>query len=293
VSLLRDIQNSAVGKDASVEVLLRQCVVLAARLQHNPLREWANRELTGYPGDQPLPPYRPIINTTVLGNLAGPFQSGLRNAGLASSCVPDEWGLREALFTFEVRMGVPEMESLLSSGEQTFTFPWPTDVVALVQTRFYTNMNLMQAWKVIPATVFHGTLSGIRDRVLQFALEIESENPAAGEAEPGETPIPDQRVTQIFTQNIYGDNAAVATAAGDAVAAAGTSVNLEALRVALRGLGIHETEQEELVTAVREEGGRGPRANAWLGRLQSGAIQLGSGVTVATAADLLSKLLGG
>ena len=81
-------------------------------------------------------------------------------------------------------MGVPETESLPSSGEQTFTFPWPTDVVALVQTRFYTNMNLMQAWKVIPATVFHGTLSGIRDRVLQFALEIESENPAAGEAEP-------------------------------------------------------------------------------------------------------------
>lgn len=275
MSLLRHIQNSAVGKDASVEVLLRQCVVLAARLQHDPLRDWANRELTGYPVEESLPPYRPNINTTVLGNLAGPFQSGLRNAGLAASCIPDDWGLRDALFTFEVRMGVSEMESLLASGHQTFTFPWPTDVVALVQTRFYADMNLLQAWKVIPATVFHSTLSGIRDRVLQFALEIESENPAAGEAEPGETPIPDQRVTQIFTQNIYGDNAAVATAAGDAVVSTDTNINLETLRVALRGLGVDDAAQEELVTAVREEGSSG------------------SGVTIATAADLLGKLLGG
>jgi hypothetical protein len=292
MSLLRDIQNSAVGKDASVEVLLRQCVVLASRLQHEPLREWANRELTGYPGGETLPPYRPTINTTVLGNLAGPFQSGLRNAGLAASCIPAELGdLRDALFTFEVRMGVPEMESLLASGEQTFTYAWPTDVVALVQNRFYSNMNLLQAWKVIPATIFHSTLSGIRDRVLQFALEIESENPAAGEAEPGAAPISEQRVTQIFTQNIYGDNAAIATGAGDAVASAGATVNFEALEAALRGLGVEDEEQQELTAAVREEGSHGPRTKAWLQRLGSGAITLGSGVTVGTAVELITKLI--
>ena len=58
MTLLRDIQQDAIGEDTSVSVLLRQCLVLSARLQHDQLREWAQLELNGYPGDASLPPYR-------------------------------------------------------------------------------------------------------------------------------------------------------------------------------------------------------------------------------------------
>jgi hypothetical protein len=293
-TLLRDIQSSALSVDTSVEVLLRQCVVLAARLNHNPLREWANLELTGYPGDVPLPPYRPKINTTVLGNLAGYFQSQLRNAGLAASAVPDD-ELRDALFTFEVRMGVPEMEALLESGGQTFTYPWPTDVVVLLQGAFYDDMNLMQAWKVLPATIFRSTLSGIRDRVLQFALDIEAENPEAGEAAPGEIPIPQEQVSQIFNQHFYGSIGAVATAGRDVAGVQGT-VNMTALTAALDSLGIEKVASDALVEAVRadqaENGAVGSRTREWLDRLSTGAIGLGSGVSAGVATDLIAKLLG-
>lgn len=293
-TLLREIQSSALSVDTSVEVLLRQCVVLAARLHHQPLREWAKRELAGYPGHEPLPPYRPKINTTVLGNLAGPFQSGLRNAGLAASVI-DDAALRDALFTFEVRAGVPEIETLVASGEQTFTFPWPTDVVVMFQGSFYQHMNLMQAWKVLPATIFRSTLSGIRDGVLQFALDIEAENPGAGEAAPGEVPIPQEQVSQIFNQHFYGSIGAVATAARDIGRVSGT-INVAALEAALRGLGIESDEQALLVHAVREDeqetGSAGPRTQQWLDRLRAGSISLGSGVTVGVATDLLLKVLG-
>jgi hypothetical protein len=247
----------------------------------------------GYPGDAPLPPYRPKITTTVLGNLAGYFQSQMRNAPLASSVIPDA-ELRDAMFTFEVRLGVPEMEALLASGEQTFTYPWPADAAVLFQDRFYTDYNLMQAWKVLPATVFRSTLSGIRDRVLQFALDIEAENPNAGEAVPGEVPVPEKQVRQIFNQTFYGSIGSVATAGRDIGEVVG-SVNITALVAALESLGVEQPERTALIAAVQadhdDSGAPASRSRQWLDRLGSGAISLGSGVSAGVAVDLIAKLL--
>ena len=101
VTLLREIQDAAVGTDVPVSVLLRRCLVLAARLEHEPLRDWARQELEGYSDDADLPPYRPKVGTTVRGNFSGAFGSSLSNAALAKSVVPEEW--RDHLFTTEVR----------------------------------------------------------------------------------------------------------------------------------------------------------------------------------------------
>jgi|CZKG01.1.fsa_nt_gi hypothetical protein len=291
MSLLTDIQDSAVGTDTPVDVLLRQCLVLAARLHHEPLRDWANLELNGYPADVPLPPYRKRFSTHVVGHLSGGFGAEMRGVGLPPSGVPNE-ELREILFSAETRQGVAAIQQLLASGDSTFQRPWPMDAVAALQGCFWDGYNLMEAHRVIPAAALASTLSGIRDRVLQFALDIYAENPEAGEASPGDTPIAEQRVTQIFNQTVYGDHAAVATGGRDTVQHVTTSIDIDALKVALGGLGIEEQEQQALVSAVREEGSQGPRAKAWLARLQSGAITLGSGITVTTAGALIGKVLG-
>jgi AbiTii len=241
MSLLREIQDNAVGIEASVATLLRQCLVLASRLQ--------NEEL------------------------------------------------RESLFHAEVREGIAQIEHLLSAGHHTFQILWPADVVALLQRRpIYEGMVLMEAWQVIPATAYSSVLGGIRDRVLQFALDIERENPAAGEASTGKMPVSEARVTQIFHQNFYGDHAAVATGGRDVVQHVTISVDVDSLVAILRELGINKDEQEALVEAVREDQRNGsslpgPQTRVWLARLQSGSIQLGSSMGVAAATDLILKLL--
>jgi hypothetical protein len=58
VSLLQEIQNDAVGSDVSLAVILRKCQVLAARLDHEPLRDWARSEVEGYATVEGLPDYR-------------------------------------------------------------------------------------------------------------------------------------------------------------------------------------------------------------------------------------------
>lgn len=294
MSLLRDIQDAAIRDETSVSMLLRQCLVLGARLRHDPLRAWAELELSGYPDDAPLPPFRPKIQTQVLGDLSGPAGGGLRNAELAPSSLPPDWeDWHDRLFTAEVRLGVPEIEGLMSSDQATAQIPWPTDVVAALAEEFYDYMTLMRARQIVPITVFVGALNGIRQRVLHFALEIESENPDAGEAPPDTDPIPQPRITQIFNQTFLGAQTTIAAGSGDVSA----TFNLTRIEAGLEGLGIGREDARALLTALAADGTEpgdppGPETLTWLERLERGAISLGEGITVQAAIAVISNLLG-
>jgi hypothetical protein len=270
--------------------------MLASRLQHDELRVWATQELRGYPADAERPPYRKSFHTNVLGTFNGGFGQIMKNAGIPQFAVPDG-DLRDLLFYAEVREGVGQIEHLLSTGQSVFQIPWPADVVALFQRReIYSGMVLMEAWQVVPATAYSSVLSGIRERVLQFALDIERLDPAAGEAAPDEKPLAEQQVTQIFHQTFFGDNTNLAVGGRDVVQTVSTPLlDIDALVAGLRELGIGGEEQEMLVEAVRadqHEGAfPGPQTHAWIERLRAGSIQLGSGVAIGTAVDLITKLL--
>lgn len=79
------------------------------------------------------------------------------------------------------------------------------DVVAHFGKKIYQHMVCMQAWKVIPASALVAALDTVRTRVLNFALEIEIQNPAAGEAMANEKPVPQETVQHIFNTYITGD----------------------------------------------------------------------------------------
>lgn len=89
MTLLREIQEDATGTDVPVASLLRKAQVLAARLDHLPLRSWASNELDGYRGDDEIPDYRRLGRVPVYGHFSGPFNSGLRNALISPSNVPE------------------------------------------------------------------------------------------------------------------------------------------------------------------------------------------------------------
>jgi hypothetical protein len=43
----------------------------------------------------------------------------------------------------------------------------------------------------------------VRNRILDFALKIEAENPDAGEASPDTEPVPREKVQTIFQNTFY------------------------------------------------------------------------------------------
>lgn len=209
MSLLREIQDTAIDSSAELSTLLRKCKVLAARLGNTEFKQWVERELSGYDSEDILPDYR-ILQVNSKGHFSGAFGSGLRNADIPLYCIPEEF--RENLKHSYLREPVASMEALVAKAKTGLAQePWNPDLVAYVGQGIYQHMNCMQAWKVIPITSIVAALDAIRNRVLNFVLEIEAEAPGAGDAPINSNPVSQERVHQIFNTYITGNVQNVAT----------------------------------------------------------------------------------
>jgi hypothetical protein len=210
MSLLREIQNAAIDSAVPLATLLRKCKVLAARLGNAEFKQWIEAELNGYSSIDGLPPYR-VLNVQSKGHFSGPFQSGLRNADIPLSCVPEQ--VRNSLSHCYLREPIAALESLVADSDGgSAQEPWNPDLVAYVAGNIYEGMNCMQAWKVIPINRVVAALDTVRTRILNFVLEIEAEAPDAGEAPVNSNPVPQDRVHQIFNTYISGNVQNLATA---------------------------------------------------------------------------------
>ena len=87
---MRDIQAAAVDPETDVCTLLRKCKVLSMRLGNEEFKKWVDNELIGYENKEDLPRYR-ILHTQSYGHFSGAFGSGIRNAPIPPSCLPNEF----------------------------------------------------------------------------------------------------------------------------------------------------------------------------------------------------------
>lgn len=209
MSLLREIQNSAIDSNTDLASLLRKCKVLAARLGSAEFRVWVDNELSGYQSVDNLPEYR-ILQVNSKGHFAGAFGSGMNYADIPLSCLPEQY--RETMSRSNLMEPVASIEALVNKSDAgTAQEPWSPDFVALVGKNIYQRMNCMQAWKVIPITGLIAALDEIRNRILNFVLEIEAQAPDAGEAALNSEPVSPEKLNQIFNTYISGTVHNVAT----------------------------------------------------------------------------------
>lgn len=209
MSLLREIQDTAINSNVELASLLRKCKILAARLGNTEFKQWIENELSGYKSKDQLPDYR-ILHVISKGHFSGPAGSGLRNADIPLSCIPEKF--RENLKHAYLMEPVASLEALVSNSKSgVIQEQWNPDLVAFVGHDIYEYMNCMQAWKVIPITAIIAALDAIRNRVLNFVLEIEAEAPEAGEAPINSNPVPQERLHQIFNTYITGNVQNLAT----------------------------------------------------------------------------------
>lgn len=210
MSLLRDIQATAVDSTGDIAMLLRKCKILAVRLGNADLKRWVDQELNGYDSPDELPDYR-ILKVQSVGHFAGAFGSGMRHAPIPPICLPEQ--LREWSEQSYLMDPISSYAALVTqAGDSNAQEPWPPNLVALVARDIYQNMNCMTAWKVIPTNSLVAVIDTIKTRILSFSLEIEAEAPDAGEAPIGLAPLPQERVSQVFNTYITGNVQNVATA---------------------------------------------------------------------------------
>jgi hypothetical protein len=202
MSLLREIQEATTNPNYRLADVLRLSKILASRLSHQELKNWVEKELNGYEISDVIPQYRLLTNIGSRGDFLGPFGSALKNAPIPLLSLPEE--IATSLSKLIILQSVSAIENTVEqankSGTSILREFWLADDVALFGSNIYQHMNCGQAWRDIPTNSFVAILDTVKNRILNFVLEIEIQAPHAGEAEPGTKPIPDALVTQIFYQ---------------------------------------------------------------------------------------------
>jgi len=69
--LLAEIERDVLDESKSVAAALRKCLALGGQAESAELRDWASRELHGYPDEVPLPNYRKIQTPLLMDAFTG------------------------------------------------------------------------------------------------------------------------------------------------------------------------------------------------------------------------------
>jgi hypothetical protein len=255
-----------------------------------------DHELNGYPPTEQLPDYRILNGIESRGHFVGIGGSSLNGAPIPPLCLPEEW--RDHIKIVQLRDGVATYEDLARTGENgSFQIPWPADVTAIVGRKIYRQMNCLSAWQVISRGAVVALLDTVRNRVLNFVLEIEAQAPEAGEVPVGKPALSSDRVNQVFNTVIMGGTNTIA-AGGSVQVAVGVQVgDVASLIRYLRQLGVTEDDAKELNQALQSdakpsaEDRFGPRVSSWLGKMVAKAASGSWKVGSAVASDVLSKAL--
>ena len=133
----------------------------------------------------------------------------------------------------------------------------------------------MQAWKVVSKGHLEFILDTIRNRLLNFLLELEELSNDIGEQAKEEDPKFNEKVTQKFITTIVGDHAVVTSGytVTQSIIHQVTAGDIASLKKALMGVDIEEEDIEKLISALDDDGerteeqGLGERVAEWIGTM--------------------------
>lgn len=294
MDLLKQIQDAVLDRNSDLPTILRYCRVLAARLAHDDLKAWVTKELDGYDGCDPVPDYR-RTSVESRGYFSGPMGYVLDNAPIPLSIVPEKF--RDNIEHAYFRESVSALESLAKG--KSLKSSWPPELIAMVGEDVYQYLSMIDAWRVIPNSVISGILDTVRNRVLNFAIELESskvmDSQVEGLADEGSS----TKIQNIFHTTILGDvnNLAVGTAEIKQVSVHVKRADLESLRSFLCQFGFDEGDLTSLEEALKEDdqpksGSKlGPKVSNWIGKAVAKAGQGLLQLSISTAGNVLGKAI--
>jgi hypothetical protein len=250
MSLLRDIQNDLANANGDVVTVLLKCKILAARLGSEAFANWVRWELNGYPESQAIPEYRHLA----VSYYASFMSVGWRvpKAPVPVFIIPEKY--RDSFQVQKFHEGIAKAASLVKEGA---TIPRP-ELSLLLQGKMYPTMECQTVWAEISGLEFKQLVSAVNARILDFCLEIEAQNPDAGEAAPNSEPVPKERL-QTIVNNFFGGVGNVAQQGRNFSQAANVGLTPQDLSVLVQGftehiselrLGAHERQQAEAQIAT-------------------------------------------
>ena len=219
--LLAEIERDVLDESKSVAAALRKCLALGGLAKSAELRDWAARELRGYPDEAPLPDYRKIRTPLLMDGFTGGGIFRGRQVSVidlpeeARGVVGDELPL-----TF----GAGKIEALIRQaedrGEPIELGPPAAAELALMMTHEVGRYQVERVYWSAGTGVLCGVIDAIRTTLTELVAEIR-----AGTAGEDGAPSPEV-VGQAVQFAVYGKGNRVTFAAagpgGTAITIAGS-----------------------------------------------------------------------
>lgn len=301
-TLLQQIQMEAVDGALDLSNLLRKCRILAQRLNNSDLKSWVMQELDGYQPDAPLPAYRILSKVLILGDYFGAFSSEMRNVAIPISAIPEEF--RDSIAGLRLIEGVKKIQDMIAhakDGALRISIP-PEAYRVIKNERVRADMVLGSAIKIINTATLHGILDSIRNRILCFTLELESEAPNTGDPLEGLRINKPDIIQQIYTTHILGNVGNISQGGTDySQYAKLSSGDSEALKKFFLTVGLEDQETDELLEAAKSEkpnpdGTFGKRITALIGKVltkaSEGLLKIPSSVAGTLIAEAIKNYYG-
>ena len=269
MGLVNDLVTEVIDSSSELSQALRKAKLLGFELRSEELRIWSEAELTGYAPEDQLPPYR-VFKGMNFGDFAGMGGSRATGVPIRLSAVPKEW--REELSRLELRQGIAAVQEMFKS--EGYREQWSADRIASVSGKIYDSMNMVSAWKEIPRTNLVLVLDAVRNRLLNFLLELREWHPEVDAADVDLRSIPEDDVRVSVINHIYGGHNVLASGGTvhQQVQQAVKPGDLTSLLSALREASLPEELISELSEAINKDepvraGGIGPRVSSWLAKV--------------------------
>ena len=285
---LQEFIDELTQHDVDLTSTLRKAKALTNNLHSPELDECLDRELYGYADPRKVPEYR-RFPTANYGNFAGP------NEGTAEGLlIPAEDLPREVKEFAEELIMLDGVGALQAHGAEDDERSWPPELVMAAQeaTALKGGLFLIKAYQPIPASVYPDILEQVRNRLFDFLLDLQSNNPAP---EGGNQP---EAVGRLVNYHIYGSHNVIAT--GEQVNQQVSIVHQDdasSLLEYLREQGVGEEDLQELRDAVSSEpealpdGNYGAKVGAWLGNMLAKASTGAWEVGLEAASKILPEAL--
>jgi hypothetical protein len=231
----------------------------------------------------------------ILGHFTGYGGARIENAQVPLTEIPPNW--RDSLTSIQFREGVTAIAAILDGNNDSMRVPWPVEAARRIgQGNIYDGHFLMQAVQIVNHSSIRGLLDQVRNRVLNFVLELESRDPEAGEAVANSAKVPSDEVRSIFYQTIIrGDVQNLAQGSRDfsQTVSSVSKGNVGSLRNALKQIGLAERDINQGLEAIREDqkagvSGIGHKVKAWLGNM---ALKAGTSAVAAASTTAVTEAL--
>jgi len=273
VSLIQQLQDDILDQEKSLATVLRKAKVLASILRNEELENWIENELNGYQGDvSNIPTYR-RSEAANLGDFVSPIGGGYQNLPIPMSNIPEE--AKEFASELLLTQGVRALESMIENEPCSLRIPWPAEACAMLYGKVFEGYSCFSAWKVVTKGRVVQVLDTVRNKLLDFVLQLQELSPEITESEEAISNIPKDDVASAITLNIFGNQNVVA--AGSAIT---QEVHLDVRENDLHGLlqymneiGITPEDAEELREAVSKDPPKteqqkfGTKVAAWVGNM--------------------------